>query len=143
MPVRPRRARRHRRALTLRLELALTLGPSPGQADDLSDDLLREVYLEHRDRLLAHVALGARPWGWWRFEADVPEALREVRPVLVPVEAADAHHTARRELEQRRAAWLAEHTCAAASAKGARITRGNSGQVPGAGVCTPRAGRGS
>jgi len=43
----------------------------------------------------------------------VPEASRSARPALVPVEDAEQECAAADALEQRRAAWLAEHEPAA------------------------------
>jgi hypothetical protein len=59
---RRRRTERRRAELTLTAELVLTFGPTPRM--DLPDGLLREVYFEHRDRLLAHSQPGRRPWGF-------------------------------------------------------------------------------
>jgi hypothetical protein len=46
------------------------------------------------------------------FEAGVPEDLRGGRPALTPVDEPTDDH----ELEERRAAWLAEHEPGARSA---------------------------
>ena len=105
MPVRPRRQRRHRVALTARRMLALTIGPSP--LGDEPDAVLRPVYVEHRERLLSDQRPGSRPWGWWCFEPGVPEALRGDRPGLHPVGGAVDRSREREGLKARRTAWLA------------------------------------
>lgn len=74
-----------RTALTLRLHLALTVGPTPIRDDDLDDRVLREAWVEHRARLLASHPLDSQPWAWWVFEPGVPEWLRGQRPQLVEV----------------------------------------------------------
>ncbi len=61
----------------MRLDLALTIG-SGFRDDDLGDDLLREIYFEHRDRY------GPDDWAWWRCE-DVPADLRTERLKLTLV----------------------------------------------------------
>lgn len=87
--------------------LALTIGPEPRGGEP--DEVLERVYHLHRDRL------DREPWGYWRFDPDVPDELRAERPVLRRVH--DDTHRERRErdrrseaqaaLERRRAAFLA------------------------------------
>lgn len=104
-----------RTALTVGRHLALTIGPSP--RGDEPDDVLADVYFEHRDRLLATQREPfTRPWGWWAFEPDVPDDLQEPRAVLEAVggdhdavEYRERHDRARRELDRRRRGWLAAH----------------------------------
>jgi hypothetical protein len=108
MPRRKRSSKRAGAALTLPRYLALVNGPNP--LGDEDDRVLAAVYAHHRERLLEDEP---RPWGFWYFEPEVPEALREQRPVLRPVDdGRDQDHEAiRREreaLEARRAAWLVE-----------------------------------
>lgn len=109
MPRRPRRARQPRRALTPRLCLALTIGPTPIRDDDLDDGLLREVWGEHRARLIASHPLDSMPWGFWASEPGVPDALRGRRPRLVEVDADDDQAAEDLDLDFLRAAWLDEH----------------------------------
>lgn len=130
MPIRPRRVRRSRWALTPRLDLALSLGPAPGGDADLDDDLLRATYVEHRDRLLDRERPGARPWAFWRFEESVPDALRATRPALREVHEdvrreraeCDAEAADEIDLDLRRSAWLRVHGSASPSANGAGKT---------------------
>lgn len=63
---------------TLNLEqyLELLLGPSSGSAFD-SDKARRNAWRKHRTELLALVAPGSRPWGWWQYEAPEPLLPRE------------------------------------------------------------------
>jgi hypothetical protein len=106
MPRRKRSSKRAGLALTLSRYLALTLGPNPTRGEP--DRVLALVYAHHRERLLEDQP---RPWGFWRFEAEVPEELREQRPVLRPVDDDQDHEAIRAErehLEARRAAWLVE-----------------------------------
>jgi hypothetical protein len=107
MPRRKRSSKRAGLALTLPRYLDLTLGPHPTRGED--DQTLEAVWWTHRERLLEDQP---PPWGFWRFEPDVPEELREERPVLRPVDDDQDHEaTIRREreaLEARRAAWLLE-----------------------------------
>lgn len=97
-----------RTALTPRLCLALTIGPIPGRDDDLSDGLLREVWTEHRARLLASHPADSQPWAFWAFEPSVPDSLRGQRPRLVEVDVDDDRAAEDPDLDFRRAAWLAE-----------------------------------
>ena len=113
MPVRPRRQRRHRTALTAPRMLALTLGPLPWW--DEPDDVLAGVYAEHRERL----SPSPRWWGWWRFEAHVPTELRGARPPLYRPEDAERVRSERADLEDRRAAWLAGASSTENGASGA------------------------
>ncbi len=102
-----------------RLAVALDLGPSPLDVE-LTDDVLRSVWAEHRERLLARSRPGSRPWAWWRFEASIPEPLRAQRPPLVEVaadEPAGDDRAEENDLELRRAAWLDEHLSAAPLAR--------------------------
>ena len=111
MPVRPRRQRRHKLALDLERMLALTIGPTPtlpGARPMLDDDVLRALWAEHGQRILAGQRPGARPYGYWMFEPGVAEDLRRERPRLTPVEDAERDRTAEKDLEVRRAAWLAD-----------------------------------
>ena len=114
MPVRPRRQRRHRTALTAPRMLALTIGPLPWF--DEPDDVLAGVYAEHREQREANPSW----WGWWAFEAHVPEALRGGRPELYPPEEAERVRRTRADLELRRAAWLATNNGAGGAPKGGR-----------------------
>lgn len=114
----PRRASKLRAKPRRRVEwsprvvLALNIGPDPLRDDDLDDATLRALWLEHREHLLALEQPGRRPWAFWRFGPEVPEPLRAERPVLVPDEDYDAaaRRDDDRDLDQRRAAWLAEHS---------------------------------
>jgi hypothetical protein len=113
MPRRKRQSKRVGAALTLGRYLDLTLGPHPTRGED--DRTLALVWAHHRERLLEDQP---PPWGFWYFEPEVPEELREVRPVLRPVDDGQSakhqdqdHEAIRREreaLEARRAAWLVE-----------------------------------
>jgi hypothetical protein len=114
MPRRRRQSKRVGAALTLRRYLDLTLGPHPTRGEP--DRTLALVWAHHRERLLEDQP---RPWGFWRFEPEVPEALREERPALRPVDDGqsakhqdqDHEATIRRErdhLEAARRAWLVE-----------------------------------
>jgi len=105
MPRRKRQSKRVGAALTLRRYLDLTLGPHPTRGEP--DRTLALVWQHHRERLLEDQP---RPWGFWRFEPEVPEELREQRPVLVPVDDGQDHEAIRREreLEAARRAWLVE-----------------------------------
>jgi hypothetical protein len=113
MPRRKRQSKRVGAALTLGRYLDLTLGPHPTRGED--DRTLALVWAHHRERLLEDQP---PPWGFWRFEPEVPEALREERPVLRPVDDGqsakhqdqghEAVHREREALEARRSAWLAE-----------------------------------
>lgn len=107
MPPRARRDKRRRIGLTISRALALSIGPDP--LGDEPDDVLLEVYREHGERLLADHPDGARPWGWWAFEPEVPETLRATRPTLYPVRDAKRVRAKQEDLEVRRAAWLAQH----------------------------------
>jgi hypothetical protein len=104
----PRRDRRSKRAarltLTLRQMLALDLGPHPVHDHDLTDDLLAEVYFEHRGHLLAHKLPLARAWAYWRYEDGIPESLRATWPTG---HIGDREYS--EQLNAARAAWLAEH----------------------------------
>jgi hypothetical protein len=124
VPVRPRRVRQPKLALTLRAALALELGPLSPRDDHLDDAYLEAVYAEHRARLLAHSRPGHRPWGCWRFEPGVPKPLRAQRLRLVPIED-DEPATGDRDdrLDQRRAAWIEEHEHGASGATTARRAR--------------------
>jgi hypothetical protein len=85
--------------------LDLTLGPHPTRGEP--DRTLALVWQHHRERLLEDQP---RPWAFWAYD-EVPEELREERPVLRPVDDGQDHETIRREreaLEARRAAWLVE-----------------------------------
>lgn len=108
MPVRPRRERRHRIEWSPRVALALTIGPNPGD-DSLDDAVLREAWSLYGPALMFTSRPGTRPWGWWAFDAAVPAPLRATRPGLYPVEAAARVKREREDLDNRRAAWLAEH----------------------------------
>ena len=107
MPRRKRQTKRVGAALTLRRYLDLTLGPHPTRGEP--DRTLALVWQHHRERLLEDQP---RPWGFWRFEPEVPEELREQRPVLVPVDDGqdqeDEAIRRERELEVARRAWLVE-----------------------------------
>ncbi len=109
MPVRPRRVRRARFALSPRLDLAVTIGPTPGRDDDLLDDLLREVWREHRAWFLARCEPRSRPWAWWRFEPAVPDVLRATRPMLYAPGEAESRRRDEADVTASRRAWLAEH----------------------------------
>ena len=71
-----------RRSVLLRLSareesraaLALLIGPvRGGPYGDPPDDVLELLWRRDRDRLLTDSGrVGARPWGWWRFEAREP-----------------------------------------------------------------------
>ena len=112
MPVRPRRRRRSRVEWSPAVALALTIGPHPG--DPLPGEAtLREAWEAFAPHLLATEAPGRRPWGWWRFDRSVPEALRASRPMLAPVENAEQQRAEADALEERRAAWLTAHEPAA------------------------------
>jgi hypothetical protein len=66
------------------------------------------TWLYHRERLLEDEST---PWAYWYFEPEVPEELREQRPVLRPVDDGqdpEAIRVEREALEARRAAWLLE-----------------------------------
>jgi hypothetical protein len=112
---RPRRESKLRRRSPrdeLRLTLALVIGPNPGRDDDLSDAELREAWIEKRDRLLADSPPGSAPWGFWRFGA-VPRRLRAQRPEFVPIgDDEPASSSEDRQLEERRAEWLAVNIAA-------------------------------
>jgi hypothetical protein len=75
MPVRPRRSRRARHALTMERDIALRIGPSPFGGSESDDDVLYPVWLEHRHRF------GPDDWGTRRFEHGVDD-----RAELVPVQ---------------------------------------------------------
>lgn len=111
----PPRARRDKRSIALALTaprmLALTVGPDPGpRARTESDEVLARLWSEHRERILADYSPGTRPWAYWYFEPDVPEELREERPVLRPVDEGDpsAIRAEREHLEAARREWLVE-----------------------------------
>lgn len=77
MPVRPRRQRRSRHALTLDRWIALTVGPRPGEPLDE----LRAVFAEHRRRL------DDTDWAVIVFEKGLPDprdAVGEDLPVGCP-----------------------------------------------------------
>lgn len=105
MPRRRRQSKRVGAALTLPRYLDLTLGPHPTRGEP--DRTLALVWQHHRERLLEDQP---RPWGFWRFEPEVPEELREERPVLRPVDDGDpaAIRAEREHLEAARRAWLVE-----------------------------------
>lgn len=119
MPRRKRQSKRVGAALTLGRYLDLTLGPHPTRGED--DRTLALVWAHHRERLLEDQP---PPWGFWYFEPEVPEELREGRPVLRPVDDGqsakhqdqDLAEAIRRErealeeedLEVARRAWLVE-----------------------------------
>ncbi len=108
MPVRPRRSRQPRNALTPSRVMALSIGPSPLEAED--DDVLCEVWTEHRVRLLDdHPPSPRGPWGHWRFDVGIPDDLRGERARLYPPEEAEEVRREQAALEARRVAWLAAH----------------------------------
>ena len=111
MPVRPRRQRRHRLALSPQRIIDLVIGPRPFVGEP--DDVLRALYREHAQREGADHSW----WAWWRFEPHVPEALRGERPKLYPVEDGERVRRERADLEARRAAWLAEKNGASGATK--------------------------
>lgn len=109
MPRRKRSSKRVGAHLTLSRYLDLTIGPHPTRGED--DRTLALVYAHHRERLMEDEP---RPWGFWRFEPEVPEELREERPVLRLVDGQDqdegqgAVHRERDHLEVARREWLVE-----------------------------------
>lgn len=103
MPPRKRTGKRRPIALDARRMLALTIGPDPSPQAE-ADDVLVQVYAQHRDTLLRDEPPGRRPWAFWAYEPDVPDELRAERPALRPVGAPGRD---RLELEERRRAWLA------------------------------------
>ena len=107
--------------------LALTIGPDPSRTE--SDYVLRTVYRLHRERLLGDCRPGTCPWGFWRFEPEVPDDLRAERPRLhrVPVDleaeprAGELASAADAALERRRREWLESgHRQATTAPGGAR-----------------------
>jgi len=108
VPRRSRRSRQPRAALTPRVCLALTIGPTPIRDDDLDDAILREAWGEHRARLIASHPLDSQPWAWWAFEPGVPDSLRGQRPRLVAADVDNDRAAEAPDLDFRRAAWLAE-----------------------------------
>lgn len=113
MPRRKRQSKRVGAALTLGRYLDLTLGPHPTRGED--DRTLALVWAHHRERLLEDQP---PPWAYWAYEPEVPEELREQRPVLRPVDDGqsakhqdqdpEAIRREREALEARRVAWLVE-----------------------------------
>jgi hypothetical protein len=109
VPVRPRRQRRRRIEWSPRVALALTIGPAPGDTTP-TDATLAEAWTTFRPRMLDGYPPSRRPWGWWRFEPGVPDDLRGGRPALYPPEQRECVRHQARELDRRRAAWLAEQS---------------------------------
>lgn len=87
--------------------LALTIGPDPRCTEP--DYVLGAVYRLHREGLLADCRPGTRPWGFWRFEPEVPDDLRAERPRLHRVPADLEAEPREREVESAAEAALECH----------------------------------
>lgn len=110
MPVRPRRQRTRRAEWSPRIALALTIGPRPTTwAPELCDAMLAAAWASFGPALIADAPAGSMPWGFWRFDPEVPDELRDHLPALHPVGDTDRVRAERDDLHRRRAAWLAKH----------------------------------
>jgi hypothetical protein len=103
-----------RTELTLQRMLDLTLGPdavlpgAPSRSEP--DDVLREVYFANDAYLLDVPTPESLPWAFWEFEPDVPDDLREGRPLLHDLTdgpSRDEEAAEEADRERRRRIWLA------------------------------------
>lgn len=71
-----------------------------------SDRALREAWVEFGSYLLADYPPDRRPWGFWRFDPDVPAELRAERPGLYRIEDAERVDAERNDRRSRACGWL-------------------------------------